>query len=266
MAVSISRAKTLCTAPEFALVSASSATAVKAMSADRLRDKIARARKLRDKYRDLAERQRRESRGKQSPRGKRPSQSNEATQTKQQIFAEAMERFQTALTRLEGASASPNAKATTPAKPKASKKRAKRRSARAETKAIVESIDASKTPVSGRRRAGKGALSRKAKSGHARAAATDDSAVTSSPATKKPSRRRSVAELTPGKTPPTALHRNAVTPRLAAEKTSLQVRDKASVGKRKADRVQASGTPRIGGHIKASGRRNQAKRDSRPKV
>ena len=52
------------------------------------------ARRARDKYRGLADQQRRESRGKQSPQGQRPSQGNARTRRKEQLFGETLERYQ----------------------------------------------------------------------------------------------------------------------------------------------------------------------------
>jgi hypothetical protein len=63
----------------------------------RLRQKLARARRLRDKYRDLAHRQRGEMRGKAKPRSTRPSRSNENTLRKVQVFDWAIDRLTTRL-------------------------------------------------------------------------------------------------------------------------------------------------------------------------
>lgn len=91
--VSAKMVRELCTAPEAALVRASRDRGVRDVSIADLRAKRERVRALRDKFRDLAERQRREARGKQSPRGATPSKSNDRTVIKQQIFAEALANF-----------------------------------------------------------------------------------------------------------------------------------------------------------------------------
>jgi hypothetical protein len=59
----------------------------------RLRQKLDRARRLRDKYRDLARRQRGEMRGKAEPRSTRPARSNENTLRKVQVFEWAIDRI-----------------------------------------------------------------------------------------------------------------------------------------------------------------------------
>lgn len=107
MAIPLSRTRQYCTTAETELVLWSTLKRVGELTPARLRQKIDRARKLRDKYRDLAAQQRRESRGKDSPRGKRASQSNEATVLKQQIFAEALERFEKALAKADTGAARP---------------------------------------------------------------------------------------------------------------------------------------------------------------
>lgn len=59
----------------------------------RLRQKLDRARRLRDKYRDLARRQRGEMRGKATPRSTRPARSNANTLRKAQLFEWAIDRI-----------------------------------------------------------------------------------------------------------------------------------------------------------------------------
>jgi hypothetical protein len=68
----------------------------------RLRQKLDRARRLRDKYRDLARRQRGEMRGKAEPRSARPARGNENTLRKVQVFQWAVDRL---TARMEGAEA-----------------------------------------------------------------------------------------------------------------------------------------------------------------
>lgn len=102
MAITLQRAKALCTAGEFDLVHWSTSKRVQSLSVDRLRQKIVLARRLRDKYRGLADRQKREIKGKGSPRGATRAGDNRNTRTKQQLFQETLQRFETALFNLEG--------------------------------------------------------------------------------------------------------------------------------------------------------------------
>jgi hypothetical protein len=97
MAISRATAERLCTRPELELVEASYPASLKQLTPARLRQKAARARKLRDKYRDLSRRQRLESRGKASPRRSRPARGHDGTDRKADLFAEVLDRFQTQL-------------------------------------------------------------------------------------------------------------------------------------------------------------------------
>ena len=101
MAINMNTAKKLCTKPELELVLKSTRSEITGLSARELRMKVRRARTLRDKYQTLASRQRRIARGKGAPRGKRPSQSNENTLKKREIFGEVLTRFETKLAKIE---------------------------------------------------------------------------------------------------------------------------------------------------------------------
>ena len=68
MAISMGRAKTLCSASELALVQASTRQELGRHSAARLRQKETRARKLRDKWRDQATSQKRAAQAKAGTR------------------------------------------------------------------------------------------------------------------------------------------------------------------------------------------------------
>jgi hypothetical protein len=102
MPISRPTAQRLCTKPEFELVEASFPARAKQLTPARLRQKVVRARKLRDKYRDLAKRQRLEARGKRAPQRSRPAQGNENTDRKAQLFQETLDRFETQLQRTDG--------------------------------------------------------------------------------------------------------------------------------------------------------------------
>jgi hypothetical protein len=103
--ISRATASRLCTRPELDLVDASYPANAKLLSPGRLRQKVGRARKLRDKYRDLARRQRSESRGKSEPRRSRPAAGHDNTTRKAELFAEVLDRFEAQLERSSGQSA-----------------------------------------------------------------------------------------------------------------------------------------------------------------
>lgn len=115
MSVHHATARKLATQSEWTLLEASRARAITELSPARLAQKITRARKLRDKYRDLAKQQRGEARGKRASKSTRAAEGNANTVLKQQMFAEALERFEA---RLAKVTAKAKAKTTAKAKPK----------------------------------------------------------------------------------------------------------------------------------------------------
>ena len=130
MAISPSSAERLCTGPELELVKASAASNARKLSPARLRQKIERARKLRDKYRSLARQQRGEARGKRQARSSRPAKGNENTQRKAQLFDETLERFLKARAAVEKSAAAAGAKKTGAKKAGAKKTGAKKTGAK----------------------------------------------------------------------------------------------------------------------------------------
>jgi hypothetical protein len=95
MTVPKARALRLASASEKSLLNASFGRDPADLSDARLKQKVARARSLRNKYRDLAKRQRLEARGKRDAQRRRPAQGNENTLLKAAMFDEALERLQT---------------------------------------------------------------------------------------------------------------------------------------------------------------------------
>lgn len=98
MPINMSQAKALCSASELQLVEASRRDDLKKLTNAQLRQKITRARKLRDKWRDQAEKQRRESQEQQQARATAP---NERTRKKAELFAEVLRRFEEQLQKTE---------------------------------------------------------------------------------------------------------------------------------------------------------------------
>ena len=101
MPVSRKQAKQLCTASEYALVEESFAPPVNALSQADLKDRIKRLRNLRDKFRDLEQRQALEAKGTRRPSGSRPAQGHGGTSAKVAIFQETLARFEKRLAALE---------------------------------------------------------------------------------------------------------------------------------------------------------------------
>lgn len=105
MAISKPAARKLTTQSEWTLLEASYPSRVRELTPARLRQKITRARKLQDKYRDLARQQRGEARGKRRVKGTSPAEGNANTRAKQELFSDALSRFEAQLARVEAKAA-----------------------------------------------------------------------------------------------------------------------------------------------------------------
>lgn len=228
MTVTVQRAKSLCNSSEMALVMASTSKRIEGLSEAQLRQKIARARKLRDKFRGLADRQKREVRGKGTSRGAPKAQDNRNTRTKQQLFAETLERFEAALAAKSDRGA-------------AKKKVAKKRVSKKKPAARTAGVNTKKKTAGTKSTAKKSALRKKARAVKAMR--------------KKAHRAKSTKKVGTSRGP-------LDTPEARARDLTLRKSSKRSQGKRKAKQVDASGHVRhiygVAGHTK----RVQAKRDS----
>ena len=93
MAMTRAQDRALLTATELTLIETSEPSRIKALKPEQLNDRIVRARRFWDKYRQLARQQQR--RIKKSPQVGRPQpSSNVRTRRKAQVFAAALERFE----------------------------------------------------------------------------------------------------------------------------------------------------------------------------
>lgn len=105
MAHTKSAARKLASTAELTLLEFSFPPALKDITPGRLKQKITRARTLRDKYTDLAQQQRGEARGKRKAKGTQPAQGNANTVAKHEMFDEALTRFEAQLEKLEAKAA-----------------------------------------------------------------------------------------------------------------------------------------------------------------
>lgn len=103
MPVSKSSARKLATKAEWELLESSHGNALKALTPSQLKQRVVRARKLQDKYRDRARQQRGEARGKRQARRTRAAEGSANTRLKQSVFTEARLRFEAQLARLQAA-------------------------------------------------------------------------------------------------------------------------------------------------------------------
>lgn len=104
MAISMGRAKALCSASELALVKASTRQQIGGHTAARLRQKETRARKLRDKWRDLATSHKRST---QSKVGSRDADYHKNSAEKAALFGEVLARYSAQLAKREAAGETP---------------------------------------------------------------------------------------------------------------------------------------------------------------
>jgi hypothetical protein len=101
MAYNRSTAKKLLTATEYELFQASLAKDVQGLTEARLRSKITRTRRLRDKYQDLLRRQKVTLRARSGTKAGRTGVANARTEQKRQLFDETLQRFEERLRRVE---------------------------------------------------------------------------------------------------------------------------------------------------------------------
>ena len=261
MAVSASRARTLCTASELNLVKWSSPRQIKSLTPAKLKDKIDRARKLRDKYRDLSKKQRGEARGKRKPTGRRPAQSNENTVEKAELFAEVLDRFQVAATKAGSTPAgskktskkkttgkSASRKKATTTKKKTTGKTGQKVPKKAATKTRKKS--SGRTPDTKRTKPTTKAASSKTTPRVALAGSADQKQTASLSAS---SGSRGVNPLTGS----SALEAQA------ARRTRRKKSAKSARAGGIESRFAATVTDKIQGHISGSNKRRQARRDSK---
>ena len=101
MTLDFKRARQLCTQAELALVASARPQELRSLTPKRLDGKIARARGLRDKFRDKASQQAREARGKAAPRRTRRARGNVRTVEKAELFGEVLRRFEVQASKLD---------------------------------------------------------------------------------------------------------------------------------------------------------------------
>ncbi|MBI3790244.1 MAG: hypothetical protein HY275_05135 [Gemmatimonadetes bacterium] len=94
MTLSEHAARKLVRLNELSLVDASFPPGLESMSLTHLKQRIQRAHRLMTKYRDMAEQQRGEARGKRTPTRRRPANGNAGTVEKQHLFAEVLARLE----------------------------------------------------------------------------------------------------------------------------------------------------------------------------
>lgn len=255
--ITAAAARKLCSKTELTLVQASYATNVRDLTPSQLRQKITRARKLRDKYRDLAKQQRGESRGKRKPQSTRAAQSDENTVRKATLFQETLDRLEQQLARKE--------KTSTMKTKKTSAKKATTPATSARSPSAAKS--SSKTSAKKAGASADGSKSKKKSHASSKAAPAAKAARTPKPRGRKT--KASVAMAATGASlgaTPTGQASASGWPgameQISSRKTRRQDKsNKATYGATQSQ-FAATSTQKMQGHVSGQTKRRQAKRDA----
>lgn len=257
MSISPSKARSLCTESEYNLVKWSSPRSVKTLSPSKLKDKIDRARRLRDKFRDLAKKQRGEARGKRKPTGARAAQGNERTVLKAELFDQTLDRFQKALERAEASDASSKGKSSS---------RAARSGGTGSKKSVKKAAKKSSAKkTSSKKSASKKSSQKKSTRMSAKAAPAGQTAPSFSLAAPSvPSRRGTNVSLGLSSRESSFTGLGGLpSPDQQSRETRRRDASRTSKIGREDSRFARTAREKIQGHVSAQTRRSQAKRDSK---
>jgi hypothetical protein len=300
MTISPARAKKLCNASELELVKASGRSEIGKLSAARLKQKVTRARKLRDKWRDQATRQRRATQSRQQARG---TDDNARSAEKADLFDEVLNRFSSQLEKIEadgGGKVGPRRQ--TPRKSRTVEHRETRAATRKsleETRQELDSKPASRKPAS--KKSGAKSTSRKSTSRKSTGQKSEGTkavarkSASKKVAGKKATRKAAVKNAEPApssddaqpseNSPPEVARRSSSTSRPQSKRRKTAAREtltrsleggskaqglkvtrksqlKSSTAAKK-NRVKTGGHIRTQKHLSATNKRRQARRDSR---
>ena len=248
--LTVADAKQMCTKAELGVVLGSRPDAIEKLSADQLKKNVASARRLRDKWRDLATEQRRDT---QQAQKSRVTDKNARSGEKAALFAHVLKRYEEQLAKAQ-AGGSTGGK-TLPKAPKkkvrAAGHRLKRAVVRDELKDVRSELNAaSKAKVKKKKAA-------KKKAAAAPAAAAPKKKVAKKKVAAKKEVKKKVAKKAAKKKPAFGVGSLGLVTAEPARQLSAQTAAKKS-------RLKASGkTSRVQAHVQARGGRKQAKRDSR---
>jgi hypothetical protein len=253
--LTVADARRMCTKSELGLVMASRPDSIEKLSADQLKKNVASARRLRDKWRDQATQQRRET---QQAQKSRVTDKNARSGEKAALFGHVLKRYEDRLKEVDATGAAGSLTLAKPPKKKAraAGHRVKRAVVRDELKEVRSELNAAgKAKVKKKKTAKKkatttaGAAPPKKKAATAKAA--KPKAVKKKAGAAKPAKKKSVKKKAAFGDGPQGL--------VSAEPSKQR---QAKTAAKKA-RLKASGKARVQGHAQARGGRRQAKRDSR---
>jgi hypothetical protein len=227
MAMNRIQAKKLCTAAEYDLFRASQPDLIKELSIAQLNTKTDRARKLRDKNQDLFQRQRLATRQRTGTKLGPTKNSNARTEQKVQLFTEVLQRFEK---RLDAMEAAQQREAVKTAKEKAEAKQA------AAKKSVAKQKPAAATAAPKVKAAPK---------------ATAKAKPTPKPAAKAKASAKPAAQ---------AAAKSTAKGKGKAKTTAGFISSAAASASRK-QTLQNTRGKAIQGHVRAAGKRKQARRD-----
>jgi hypothetical protein len=263
--ITVAEARKICTQAELSLLMACRPKAIEKLAADELKTAVVSARRLRDKWRDVATEQRRETQRQQKSR---VTDDNARSAEKAAIFAHALSKFETQLKKVESTDGAPKV-ATRTGEKKPTK--AQRGQTHREVRAITRDyLKAAKRQINAASGPAKGAPKKKVakKQAAAAASAATPKKVAKKVAVKKaaPSKKKVVKKVAAAKpvVKKTAKKKVAKAPKKAGLVSKDAGKQLAATTAAKKSRIKASGLlARVRGHVVASGRRAQGKRDSR---
>lgn len=248
--LTVADAKRMCTKSELGVVMGSRPDAIEKLSAVQLKKNVAAARRLRDKWQDLATEQRRET---QQAQQSRVTDKNARSGEKAALFAHVLKRYEDQLKQAEAAGGSGGATLAKPPKKKAraAGHRIKRAVVRDELKDVRSELNAASKAKTKKKKAAK------KKAAAAAATAAPKKKVAKKKVAKKKAVKKKVAKKAAKKKPAFGIGSLGLVTSEPARQLSAQTAAKKS-------RLKASGkTSRVQAHVQARGGRKQAKRDAR---
>ncbi|WP_428304792.1 hypothetical protein [Lacipirellula sp.] len=247
--LTVADAKRMCTKAELGVVMGSRPDAIEKLSVDQLKKNVASARRLRDKWQDLATEQRRET---QQAQKSRVTDKNARSGEKAALFAHVLKRYEEQLAKAQAGGSTVGKVLPKPPKKKvrAAGHRLKRAVARDELKDVRSELNAASKAKVKKKKAAK-------KKGAATPAAAPKKKVAKKKAAPKKVAKKKVAKKAAKKKPAFGVGSLGLVTAEPARQLSAQTAAKKS-------RLKASGkTSRVQAHVQARGGRKQAKRDSR---
>jgi hypothetical protein len=257
--ITVAEARKICTQAELSLLMACRPKAIEKLAADELKTAVAGARRLRDKWRDVATEQRRETQRQQKSR---VTDDNARSGEKAAIFAHALSKFEAQLKKVESTDGAPKvATRTGEKKPTKAQRGQTHREVRAITRDYLKAAKRQINVASGTAKAAPKKKVAKKQAAAPKKLAKKAAVKKAAPVKKKAAKK--VAAVKPA-VKKTAKKKMAKAPKKAGLASKDASKQLVATTAAKKSRIKSSGLlARVRGHVVASGRRAQGKRDSR---